>query len=243
MPRRPTHRRATAVLAAAAGAALALVAAAPGAGATAPTPQAELQSVLSAGRAEPSVQVVSSSRQGPDAVQITSVAGRTSGMQEITDRKGGATGHATIVLRGSTVYLKGDVPTLTNYMGFKAADAATAAGRWVAIPSGNADFSTVAGGLTVKSVMQELSAPPSSTLRVLPAGTRHGVAVKAIAMKVDGGTVTLYFRAQGAPLPVALTGTEGATSATVTFSRWGQPVHLVATSPSVPFSSSWLQGS
>jgi len=105
-------------------------------------------------------------------------AGLDRGIQRVTYRKGGNTGHVTVLVVADTAYVRGDVFALTNYMGFSAARAASLAGHWLQIPHTARGYATVAAAVRLKSTLSELVLPRPRL--ALPETTRDGQRVLGI---------------------------------------------------------------
>jgi hypothetical protein len=214
------------VLAAAAAVVLAPVASA------STSPAQTLASALDAARSQRSVHYVSDGNAGTVHVTMVGDAGLDRGIQRITVRKGGRTGHVTVLVVANTAYVRGDAFTLQNYMGFKAPDAAEYAGKWILIPHDAGGFATVAAGVRLASTIDETKLP--APLVSVPATVVNGERVVGVAStrRVSGHTVTetLYIRAKGVPLPVVEVARQGSSSFKVTFSGWNERVRVVAPS-------------
>jgi hypothetical protein len=202
------------------------------------SPTQLLTSILTAARAEHSVHYVSSASLGNSHVSQVGDAGATQGIQRITFRTAGKTGHVAVIFVANSAYLRGDTFTLVDYMGFKAGAAAAYAGRWILVPHSDGAYSTIAAGLTFSSVIGELklSAPltrvPDTTI-----GGRRVLGVKGRSSTTPGSiAATLYARAAGPPLPVREVATAGKTRAVVTFSRWNEPIQVAVPASAVPIS-------
>jgi hypothetical protein len=211
--------------------------------AAARSPRELLTAILAAGRAQHSVHYVSDARLGPlHVVQVADV-GPTTGIQRITYTRAGKAGKVTVIVSGRTAYVRGDVFALVNYMGFKPAAAATYAHRWVSIPHSDRDYATVAGDVTLPSVMNSLKGPgrPLAAASATVAGRRVvGVQWRTI---VGGKPVvaTLYAQASGKPLPVQERVTRGSSLASLTFGHWNEALHVGAPKSAIPISTTGLE--
>jgi hypothetical protein len=202
------------------------------------SPAQLLTSILAAARAERSVHTVSSASLGDFHVGQVGDAGTNRGIQHVTYRNAGKTGHVTVIVVADTAYLLGDAFALVDYMGFKAGPAAAYAGVWILVPHSDSGYSTIAAGVTFSSVIGELklSAPltrvPDTTI-----GGRRVVGVRGKSSTSPGSVAaTLYAQAAGPPLPVREVARAGTTRAVVTFSRWNERVRVAAPTSSVPIS-------
>jgi hypothetical protein len=202
------------------------------------SPTQLLASILAAARAAHSVHYVSSASLGASHVSQVGDAGATQGIQRITFRNAGKTGHLTVIFVANSAYLRGDAFTLIDYLGFKAGAAAAYADRWILVPHSDGAYSTIAAGVTFSAAIGELelSAPltrvPDTTI-----GGRRVVGVRGKSSTTPGSiAATLYARAAGQPLPVREVATAGKTRAVVTFSRWNEPVHVAVPASAVSIS-------
>jgi hypothetical protein len=175
---------------------------------------------------------------------IVGDAGIARGIQQITFRKGGKTGHVTVIVSSHTVYIRGDPFVLVNYMGFKAVAAAKYDGAWVLIPHTDRDYATVASGVTLSSAIDllKLSKPLSS----VPGTTIGGQRVVGVRGKLPPSTglsavATLYARATGPPLPVRETVSQPNLRLTVTLGKWNEPIHVATPKAAVPISTTGLE--
>lgn len=196
-----------------------------------------LSAVLAAGRAQQSVHYVSIASAPRIGTTIVGDAARREGIQQITFRRSGRTGHVTVMVIARTAYVRGDAFTLANYMGIKPSAAARYANSWILIPRSDSGYSTVAAAVTLASAIDELKL--SRPLAKVPVRTINGQLVIGISGKdptSPGGraTATLYARATGTPLPVREQTRLGTGRISVTFSRWNEPVQLRAPAHAVP---------
>ena len=220
-----------------------LACALPLAASAAVSPTALLGSIFAAARSERSVHYVVVARPGVARVSLVGDAAVSQGIQRITYGRGSKTGHVTVIVSADTAYVRGDAFTLVNYMGFKAPAAATYANAWVLIPRSDPDYTTVAGAVRLQSTLDQLklSGPVATVLQTTVAGQQVlGVRGKG---PFPGGTAvaTLYARASGSPLPVQEVIGRGSRQATVTFSKWNQPVHLAIPANTVQIATTGLE--
>ena len=202
------------------------------------TPTQLLASILAAARAQHSVHYVSSASLGNSHVSQVGDAGATKGIQRITFRTAGKTGHVTVIFVANSAYLRGDAFTLVDYLGFKAGAAAAYAGRWILVPHSDSAYSTIAAGVTFTSAIGELKlSPPLTSAPDTTIDGRRVIGVRGKSSTAPGSVAaTLYARASGPPLPVREVATAGKTRAVVTFSRWNEPVSLAVPASAVPIS-------
>jgi hypothetical protein len=208
------------------------------------SPSDLLASILRSARAQRSVHYVASASLGGARIDQIGDAARAQGIQRITYRKTGTTGHVTVIVSADSAYVRGDAFTLINYMGFKAVPAATYANRWILVPRGDRDYATVALGVRLASTIDELKLPaPISRVPDTTVAGQHVVGVRAKVTPSPGvtATVTLYGRATGSPLPVQEVTTQPGTRFTVTLGKWNEPVRITAPAGAVPISQTGLE--
>ena len=152
------------------------------------------------------------------------------GIQRITYRKDGKSGHVTVRVVANTAYVRGDAFVLANYMGFSGAAATRFAGRWLKIPHTARGYSTVVEAVRLRSTMKELALPRPRV--ALPESVLNGQRVIGIRNTSTASghhvTTTLYVRAAGLRLPVAEVTRDGGNRFSVTFSSWNEPVNVSA---------------
>jgi hypothetical protein len=199
-------------------------------------PSARLGSAMAATHAKHSVHYVSVQKGTKAEITIVADAGPASGIQRITYRRGGKTGHVTVIVANRTAYLRGDAFTLQNYLGFTKADASRAANRWLLFPHTSPAYAPVAADVTFGSAMSSLV--PRGRLAVVPQTTMAGRRVIGIRATIKQGShtasTTLYVRAAGARLPVAEVVVGPTGRATLTYSRWNEPVSVRAPTSQAP---------
>lgn len=208
------------------------------------SPAALLASIVAAARAERSVHYVNVGALGATRVGIVGDAGVAQGVQRITYRKAGKSGHVTVIVSSNSLYFRGDAFTLVNYMGFKAIPAAKYAGTWVLIPHTDTDYSTVAAGVTLSSAIDQLTL--SKPLSGVRGTTIKGYRVVGVRGKVPfatgvTATATLYARASGKPLPVKQVVNQTNARLTVTLDGWGEHIHVTPPHKAVPISTTGLE--
>ena len=177
-------------------------------------------------------------------VAIVGDAGVVQGIQHITYRKGGKTGHVIVIVSSNSAYIRGDAFTLVNYMGFRATSAAKYAGVWVLIPHTDRDYSTVAAGVTLPSAIAELTV--SKPLSTVPDTTIHGQRLIGVKGKLPASsgltvTATLYAQATGKPMPVEETATQANIRLTVTLTNWNETVHVTPPTAAAPIATTGLE--
>jgi hypothetical protein len=196
---------------------------------------------LAAARAQGSVHLAAVDSAGSSAVSSYDITA-TVGEQIVS----GGQANATLLVLPGAAYLKADAPFLQNSLGLEPGAAARYAGQWISFKPGDPGYRQVVSGDTLPSALGE--ATPTGTLTLTPTGTVDGQQVVGVrgglpADSASGarGSMTLYVSTAAPYLPVELV-TQGSlagqnASATVTFSRWRQPVSVTAPASATPFSS------
>ncbi len=166
-------------------------------------------------------------------------ATQTSGTQDITIKSAALTFVGTEIFVNKVAYLKGNAAALKRQFGTTTTKANQFAGKWVSVPSTNADYSQAAAGMTLGQVEGQFE--PASPLTSKGISTVDGHSVVGItgslpATQTKGsstitGTATLYLLASAPYTPVEFTSTEvqsaansankDAAKVTVTFTSWG----------------------
>jgi hypothetical protein len=209
------------------------------AAASAPDPPSKvLQSILAAAGAQSSVHYTSTTDFGNEQLSFVGDAGLQDGSQSITYTKSGKTGHVVILLSGNTAYVRGDAFTLQSYMGFKPAPAQRYAGKWVRFPHTDAGFQTLAVGVTLPSVIEELAL--QGQLSRVPQAVVDGrqlMGVRSTDMSNGVTTIdTVYAAPQGSRLPVEDVATHGKTNLKIMFSNWNESIAIPAPNGSTAIS-------
>lgn len=197
--------------------------------AAAVTPAHIVSAALAKARAQNSVHYISAQVSGGVSVTINGDAGRDRGIQRITYRKGGRSGHLTVLVIANTAYVRGDAFTLTNYMRIPLSTSSVWAGKWLSLAHSAPDFAEVAAAVRLVSTLAELTMPPP--FRNTGTSTRLGRRVVGIESHFNRSghaiTETLYIDLARS-LPLQLVGESGTTTITGTFSRWNEPVSVAA---------------
>jgi hypothetical protein len=193
-------------------------------------------SALAAAHAQRSVHYVMKQTSPGRTVTIVGDAAISSGIQQITYKKGAQAGHVTVLVVANTAYLRGDSFTLTNYMRFPA-DAATAyAGRWLVLAHTAPDFKTVAAAVRLGSMLDQLKMPQplTSTGTTTVKGT-HVIGLRSQFSRAGQQiTETLYVPAAGSPLPVEQIAEGRTFQLKITLSDWNEPVDVSAPGGAIP---------
>ncbi|HEX8009168.1 MAG TPA: hypothetical protein VF482_22395 [Trebonia sp.] len=198
------------------------------------SPQDVLGGALTALRAGGAVHVTIATKIGSHSVDFSDDSGTNAGRQVITITGGE---HATVLLVDGVGYAEGNEAALAGFFGFAPTEAATLAGRWISFhpgdTAGGTDYSAVVDGLTLASVGDELRLGGSLTLTgPAQAGGGAVVCVRGNPVAATGapaGTkAALCVAASGQPRPVSYRSSNSAGRQTISFSRWGEPLHLTA---------------
>ena len=192
-----------------------------------------LAAAINTGSAKITVQFFSGSTTGK-VVQDSSLH---SGEQTVAIGKG----LASTALVGGTAYISGNSKGLTSYFGLPNAVVATLAGRWVSVPPSDSAFQGVTANITLPSALAAVT--PSGTLVTGKRSRVDGQWVRSISGEAPGGggRMTLFVATNARSLPVEAVESSGVGNSVkgeiVTFSRWGEPVHVVAPSQALPVSA------
>jgi hypothetical protein len=162
-----------------------------------------------------------------------------SGRQVITISNGA---HAVVLVLNAIGYVQANSEALTTFFGLPEAVAAKAAGRWISFKQGQPGYQAVTAGVTVPGIITELRL--GAPLSKLPATTTGGspvVRIRGVPPAADGApagtTVVIDIAATGRVLPVSMQTSFGNERSDVTFSNWGETVHLSAPVNPRPISS------
>jgi len=164
------------------------------------------------------------------------VIGTTSGREYIVSD--GA--HSTTILVDKTVYLRGDLKTITSYYHLPTKHPASIAGHWISVASTSKAYKSTSTSVTLSSDFGHVNLV--GPLTEGSATTLRGVRVIPIngTVKSGSGTVTatgtFYVTAAGTTLPVEFRVTSGKISETITWSEWGRAITIAAPAPSTPLS-------
>jgi hypothetical protein len=153
----------------------------------------------------------------------------------------GKDAHLSLLLDGK-VFFEGNASGLTLDVAFKAAPAQKESNVWIVVPRSSPEFSSLAGGMTVGTAVQQLYI--GGTITTLPPTTINGQPVFAVkeSTKSDGFAITetVFIKATGAPLPVEVAQDIDGLSATILYGPWGKPPKVKPPKGAVPFQSSWV---
>ena len=224
-----------------------VVAGVPAAGAstttTAPTPaSAQLAATLAAAKAQPSVHFSTTTVAGAKSYTVVGDASKTGGVQEVTVVDGTRTGHVQVRLIGRNFYIQGDDYGLTTYVGMPSNLAATYKNRWIVFGPSTPDFTAIAKSMTVSAAVDQISMKGPLTMATAQVAGSPAIVLTgtttSLSAKDTKGPATLVVTADGTDLPLSFSGqgTDGTTvaKASITYSRWGQPVTVARPAHAVP---------
>jgi hypothetical protein len=164
---------------------------------------------------------------GSDAQTIVGDAGQANGRQAITFDSGYGAEQFTLLLLGSTVYFQGNAPAVEDQLGVTTATAASVAGKWVSVKSGDGPYSVLQPGITTQSQAGEMPLTAESSAKVTGPGGAAATKITGVvpaSANVPAGTGTLLI-ASSSDLPITYTSTVSAGGTTLTFSttfsNWG----------------------
>jgi hypothetical protein len=210
----------------------------------------EMRTALRHGDARPSLHYVSTSLGDGLTTTITGDVNQTSGAQTVALSYKGDTVSMEIELVGHEAYFRGSAAAIADIIGLSAAQSVAAAGQWVSVvPSDTKYYSSTAAALTVTSVMSQLVvSPPITGARSVAVRGRGLVAISGAwtgnGLKAsDHATAVLEVSSGRASLPVLFSGVEpksaktGLYTASFAVGKWGEPVHVVPPTASVPLST------
>jgi len=200
--------------------------------------QAAMQTVGSLG-----VHFSSSASQKGVNILVSGDTGSTSGAEKIVVHRGDVTEvmHAMVV--GSTDYLEGNKPALSEVLGLTSAQSSKYASTWLSFPTSVSGLSGLVGGLLDSQVRSEVELNgPYRYASPTTVGGQPALSIKGSVRSEDGGSVpvVLYVPRSGTPYPieeVTNPGNSGGADAihgTVSFSDWGEqksqqaPAHSVS---------------
>jgi hypothetical protein len=207
-----------------------------------------LHASLQAAQGEAGVEWVGTSRTSGGSVTLTTKAGRHDGVQSINLHVGTKDGQISIILVGTTVYLRGNVFGLEQYLGFSNSAAQNEAARWFSISEPDASLVTiyenVAAGLTVSTTVTELgmTGPITETAAKNVAG-QHALGIRGTTLPnsaIPSTPQILYVKSTGEHLPVEAVQTYKRETSSEVLGAWGQAPSVRAPSGAAPLQLSWL---
>jgi len=206
------------------------------------TPKQILSTAVAAATKSGSVHFTLLGKAAGKTETITGDTSNTDGREVIT--AGAVSIQAEVV--GNGAYVEGNSGGLQSQMGLSAANAATYAGKWISIASTDAPFSSITKAVSLSGTLGELK--PSGKLTLTPTTTKASQSVIGVHGGIPGGgakgakgTAVLYVSTTEPNVPVVfdVQQSSGTTkeSDVGTFTKWGQPLHLVAPTNTVAYSS------
>lgn len=190
-------------------------------------------------RAAGSVHIVAHAAGGSQTATFIDDISATTG-REVIRTEGG--GRATLRLIAGVGYLRGNAAAWENYYGARARAAARLSGRWISFHHGDPDFQRLTSQLPFSGFIHEISleAPLARRGSGL-VGNQPAVAVQGTLSGASGAPAgskaTLYVASTGRPLPLTLQGRTPGTRFRMTFSNWGEALHLTPPPNPLPASS------
>ena len=207
------------------------------AGGSALTPQQGLRHSLSAAKSAGSVRITVRFFSGSTTGKVVQDSSAGSGEQTVAIGKE----LASVVLVGGVAYISGNARGMTSYFGLPTSLVPTLAGRWISVPPTDSHFRAITANVSLASALGNVT--PSGRLILGRRSRVNGQTVKSIAGAAPGGggRLVLFVAARGRSLPVEAVESNGAgTSAKgeiVTFSRWGEPLHVATPAGAIPIST------
>jgi carbonic anhydrase/acetyltransferase-like protein (isoleucine patch superfamily) len=203
----------------------------------APSAQSDLGHALSAATHAGSAHITVEFFSGTTTGRVVQDSSARSGKQTVSIGKE----LASVVLVGHSAYISGNRTGLTSFFGLPSAMLPGLVGHWASVQPSDAVYSEVTANVTLASALKNVT--PQGTLVEGKRSKVHGQQVKSISGEVPGGggRLILFVTTKGKPLPVEAVETSGsgttAKGEIVTFSHWGEKVHVSPPSQSVPFSA------
>jgi hypothetical protein len=192
--------------------------------------------------------LASAAKKGSVRVTVHFFSGKTTG--EVVQDSARNTGVETvaigkerisIVLAGGTAYFSANAPGLRSYFGYSTAIASALAGKWISVVPNDSTYRSLIAGLTLPAALKEVS--PSGAISAGKTRMLGRQLTASIVGTASAGLprTTLFVTVHGSHLPVeavgSSTGGGQATGEIVTFSRWGEAVHVPVPPTPLPLSS------
>jgi hypothetical protein len=206
------------------------------------TAKSEYQAALKAASAQ-NVHYVSRAIEQGIGYQVTGDTGKNSGAQVLKVKNGPTTESLSVLLVGTTGYIKGNDAALQKVLGFTATQATTYTNKWLSFPASNTSLAELVSGLRNSEVPNELRMTGPYTFGATKkiagqdAQAINGTAATSSGTKVP---IVLYVNATGTPRPIEedtnpkAKSSSTAVKGTVTFSKWGEKTDPTAPATSVP---------
>jgi hypothetical protein len=216
------------------------VSAVSGSAGAATSAKSEYQAALKAAGAQDVHYVSRATEQGTGLI-VVGDTGKKSGSEKLTVKQGSTTESLSVLLVGTTGYLKGNDAALQKVLGLTTTQASTYMNRWLSFPISNTSLAELVTGLRNSEVASELQMSGPYTLGgTKKIGGQVTQAIKGTAATSSGTKVPiiLYVNAAGTPRPVEeVTNPKASSSSiegTVTFSNWGEKTDPKKPAPAVP---------
>ena len=222
----------------------ALIAVAGMSGASAAAPQASSGSAGTALR----LSLAAATKAGSARISVQFFSGSTTGkvLQDSSLRSGKQTvaigkALASIILTKGTAYISGNAKGMTSFFGLPSALTSALAGKWISIQPTDAAYQSVTANVDLGSALSLVT--PSGSLSTGKREMINGQSVTSIsgAGPGGGGRLTFFVATGGRRLPVQAVESSGTAKSPkgeiVTFSRWGEQVHVPTPSGAVPISA------
>ncbi len=206
------------------------------------TPKQILSTAVAAATKSGSVHFQLLGKQAGKTESITGDSSNTYGLEIIS--AGAVNIQAEVIGKGA--YVEGNSGGLQSQMGLSATNAATYAGKWISIASTDAPFSSITKAVRLAGTLGELK--PSGKLTLTSATTKASQSVIGVHGGLPGGatngttgSAVLYVSTAQPNVPIVFQVTESSSgtkeSDVGTFTKWGQPLHLVAPTNTVAYAS------
>lgn len=147
----------------------------------------------------------------------------------------------SVVLVGGAAYISGNTEGLTSYFGLPGSLASTLTGKWVSIQPTASSFQSISANVDLTTALANVT--PGGTLVTGKRSKIDGKQVRSIGGNAPGGAgkLTLFVAANKGALPVEAVESGGsgksATGEIVTFTHWGERVHVAIPTTAVPLSA------
>ena len=210
-----------------------------GAASTAPQGPAteELKAAVASANKKGSVRVTVHFFSGKTTGELVQDSARRSAIQTVAIGKE----RVSILLLNGLAYFSGNLPGLTSYFGLPKPVATTLSGRWISVSPTDSGFQSVTAGLTLSSALREAS--PTGSVTKGKQKKVGGQMTQSISGTGSANVppTTLFVATRGNPLPVEAVASRGSgkgiSGEIVTFSRWGEKVHVPTPTDPIPIST------
>jgi hypothetical protein len=195
----------------------------------APTPSTVLAAAKAAIAKQGAVhlEVDSKSSTSANTEKVVADLGRKSGRESIS---AGADA-VTIVVTPASGFVSGNPDGLSKIVGLTSAEVKKVGRRWIALKAGSSQYTSLATDIRISSVLTVLPQVKGTTLSVQTTGTTRLYVLKwttAASSSNPKLTSSITFPVTGATLPIQEVTTAKGSRETVTLSKWGEFVSVVA---------------